>query len=154
MIVSALLLDKLVMISSLDYTSLFKNDDTVGVLNRTQSVSNDKCRPSLHELIHTLLYQRLRMGIDRACSFIKDKYRRICNSCTSDSKELSLTLRKVSSVSFKDRIIALRKVLNEQISISKFCSCINFLVGSIKLTVSDILLNRHAEQMCILQNDA
>ena len=75
---------------TLDDTSVFQNHNTVTVSYGGQAVGDDESGPSMHQLIHTILYQLLCSGIDRRNRFVQDQHRRICYRCTGDGQKLSL----------------------------------------------------------------
>ena len=80
------------MVSALNDTPLFKDDDAVTVSDRREAVRNDKRRSALHQAVHALLYNALGTGIDGAGGFIQDQDRRIGDGSSGDGKELSLSL--------------------------------------------------------------
>ena len=115
-------------------------------------MSDNKGCSSSHESVHTVLNDLLSSGIDGGCSLIKDKYRRICYSCSCNCKKLSLTLGKVCTVSCEHCVIAIRKSLNETVGIGELSCCLNLFISCIEFTVSDVLHNRSRKEMRILKN--
>ena len=117
-------------------------------------MGDDEYGAPFHQVIHTLLNDALGPGIDRRCRFIQDQHRRICNSRSRDSKQLSLSLREFFAVAAQMGVIAIRQHPDKSVCMCQFCSLYYFLIRCIQLTVTDILLDRSGKQMSILQNDA
>ena len=80
------------MVSALNDTSLFKDDDAVTVADRREAVGNDKRRSALHQAVHALLYDALGTGVDGAGSLIENEHRRIGNRRPRDGQQLALSL--------------------------------------------------------------
>ena len=80
------------MISSLNDLSMIQNHDSVTVSDSGKSVSDHEYRASFHQVIHTLLHDLFRTGIDTGSRFVQDQYRRIRHSRSGNREKLSLTL--------------------------------------------------------------
>ena len=80
------------MISSLYYAPLLKDQDRIAVLDRREPVRDHKCRSSLHQLVHAVLYDLLCSRINGAGRLIQDQHWRIRDRCSRDREELSLSL--------------------------------------------------------------
>ena len=130
---------------------IFHDKDLASVANRRQTMGNDKYCTSLHQLIHTILYNGLCTGINTGGCLIQHQYRRVGDGCSGDGQQLTLTLREFRAVSIQHRIISLRKFGNKIMCICKFCSCNDFLVCCIQLSITDIVCHCSGEQMGILQ---
>ena len=65
------------MVATLNDLAVFQNDDGIGVTDRGKTVSDHEGRSALHQFIHALLDQLLRMRVDGAGRFIQDHDRRI-----------------------------------------------------------------------------
>ena len=92
LVVCTLVGDELVVVTSLDDPAVVKYHDDIGVHDGGETVCDNEYRSAFHELIHTLLNDGLRSGIDRGCSLVEDHYRRIRYCGSRDGDELSLTL--------------------------------------------------------------
>lgn len=78
--------------TSLNNPSLFHNHNTVRVLHSGQTVSDDKGGTSLHQSVHTGLYQFLGTGIDGGSRLIQNQRRRIRNRRPGNGEQLPLAL--------------------------------------------------------------
>ena len=92
LVILALLGDQLVVGAPFDDPSKLHNHDTVGVLDRGQTVGDDKGGTSLHQRAHAGLHQFLGTGIDGGCSLIQNQRGRIRNRCPGDGEKLPLAL--------------------------------------------------------------
>ena len=92
LVVGALPGDELVVAASLYNTSMVKDHDDVGVLDRGEPVGYDESGPSVHEPVHTGLYQGLGVGIDGGGRLVKYHNGRICHCGPCYGYELSLAL--------------------------------------------------------------
>lgn len=93
------------MCPALDYPSLIEDQDAVAILNCRQSMRYHKGSPSLHKIIHTLLYEALCPGIHGACRFIQYQDRRICGNGSCNIQKLPLSFRKTVCVICERRLV-------------------------------------------------
>ena len=114
---------------------------------------DDESGPSMHQLIHTILYQLLRSGINRRSRFIQDQHRRIRYRCTGDRQKLSLPLAQIGTVIRQFRLIAIRQSPDKSIRIRQFSRRDHLFIRSIQLSVTDIFHNRIRKQLRILKNN-
>ena len=63
-VVFAFQLEKLFVGALLDDVPVVEDDNLIGIPHSTQAVGNDEGRSSLHQGIHTLLYECFRTGIN------------------------------------------------------------------------------------------
>ena len=92
LIISALCGNKIIMIASLDYTSVIKYHYNIGIPNCRESVSDDKYRSALHQSIHALLNNGFSSRVNRGGRLVENHNRRIGNCRSCDCKQLTLTL--------------------------------------------------------------
>src|SRR5699024_3750487 len=71
-----------------------------------------------------------------------------------NGQQLPLALAQVSAVSGEHGVISLRKHLDESIGVGQPCCGLHFLLGSIQLSVLDVLGYGAGEQVSVLKNDA
>lgn len=126
------------MISTFDDPPLFHNHDAIRVLDRRQSVCNDKSSPSFHQCIHPFLHQTFGMRIDRTCCLIQDQDRRISYSRSCNSQQLSLTLTKITAITGQNGLIPIWKPTDKTVCICKFCCCYTFFITCIQFAIADI----------------
>ena len=81
LVISAFLLDQLIVGASLNDASLFQNHDTVGVSYSGQTMGDNKACSSTHQFIHTVLNDPLGSGVDGTGRLIQDQYRRVRDGC-------------------------------------------------------------------------
>ena len=91
LIVFSFLLKKLVVSSALDDPALLQNDYAVGVFDGRQPVGDNEGSPSLHQLIHALLYHFFGTGVDRAGRLVEYQRRRIGDRGARDREQLALS---------------------------------------------------------------
>lgn len=109
--------DKVVMAAALDNAAVFKHHDGIGIADGGEPVSDDKDGAPLHQLIHALFDERFGTGINRACRLIEHDDGRIGDGGTRYGEQLTLPLRKIFTVIFYHRVIALRKMTDEEMSV-------------------------------------
>ena len=78
LIIFTLLLYQFLVGSPLDNPSLLQNHNAVTILDSGQSVGNHKGSSATHQLIHTILHDFLRTGINGAGCLIQNQDRRVC----------------------------------------------------------------------------
>ena len=113
---------------------------------------DDEDGASLHEFVHTLLYEFFSAGVDRTRRFVENEDGRIGNCGTRDCDKLALTLREVFAVACEHRIVAVGQVADEIVRICEFCGVFDFLVGCVEFAEPDIVGNRPRKEVRILQN--
>ena len=154
LVIFTLLRDQIIMRTSLDDPPLLQDHDAVRIPDCRQSVGNDERCPALHQLIHTVLHDPLCTGVNGRGRLIQNKDRWIRDCSSRDCEQLSLALRQIGAVAVQHRVIALRKSSDKAVRICQLRSRVDFLVGRVKLAVTDIVAHRRCEQVGILKNDA
>ena len=79
LVILSFLFDQLIVRSPLNDPSLLQHHNAVAVAHGGKPVCNHKGGSSAHQLIHTILYQFLRPGINGTGRLIQDQNRRIGN---------------------------------------------------------------------------
>ena len=100
------------MVAALDNFSVFKHHNRMTVADGGKPVRYYENRPALHKLIHTLLYELFRTGIDGRSCFVQNDNGAIRNHRARYGEKLSLPLRKIGSVALYNRFISLGQVGN------------------------------------------
>ncbi len=138
------------MCSLFDDTSLIHDKNQIGILDRRETMGNDKARPPFHQATHRLLDEDFRPCIHTRGRFIENHDRRIGKNGPSDRQQLFLTLRDVRGFLIQDRIVPVRQRPDEVISVRRFGCGDDFLLGRSTLTVSKIIPDRTVEEPRIL----
>ena len=81
------------MIAAFDDVSVFKDPDNIRVLNRAETMGDNKDSTSFPNAVPSFLNHGFGTGVNGRSSFIEDQNWRIGNCSSCDSKELSLSLR-------------------------------------------------------------
>ena len=100
------------------------------------------------------LHKALGSGVDGGRSLVEYQHGRVCDCRSRYRKKLALTLREVRAVAGQHGAVAVRKALNEAVSIRELCGRDALLVGGVKTSVADIVHYRAGEQVCILENQS
>ena len=93
LIVLSVLSDKLFVVSALDYPSVLKHHDHVGIADRREPVRDNENRSAVHQLIHAVLNKRLSACIYRRGRFIEYHNGRISHRGAGYRDKLTLPLR-------------------------------------------------------------
>ena len=153
LIVFALHIQKLLVLPSLNNLSVFQNDNGVGIAHGGEPVGDDKYRPSLHQLIHTLFNQGLRPGIDAGGGFIQNQHRRVGHRRPGDGQQLPLALGKICPVPGDHSAVPLGQTPDEGIRIGDFGCPLDLLLGGVQLSETDIVGDGAGEKVRILEHD-
>ena len=113
----SVLCQKLLMRSLLDDLSVIQDKDLVGIADGGDAISNDKRRTAVIDIIKLLLNIALCLHIHRRGGIVKHKDRRILQKCSRQRNTLLLSTGQTNAALTDDGIIAVRKLLNKQISI-------------------------------------
>lgn len=108
---------------------------------------------SLHQLVHPLLNQGFRAGVDGRRRLVENQNRWIGHSSPGDGQELALPLGEVGAVRRHHRLVSLRKPSNKGICIGDAGRFFDFFVGCIQLAEADIVRNGAGKQVGILEDD-
>ena len=117
-------------------------------------MGNNEGRPALHQLIHTLLNHLLGTGVDRACRLVKNKRGRVGYRGSGYGEHLALSLAETAAVRFDNGLITVGELADKAVGVGELCRGDNFLVRGVEPAVADVLHDRIAEQISLLQNDA
>ena len=140
------------MIPGFHNIAILHNKNQIRIPNRRQTVCNYKACTVLHQLLHALLNQYLRTGIDRGGCLIQNEHLGICKEGTRNGQQLFLSLRDIIGFLINHRIIAMIQRTNEMIDIGSICRSHDFLIGSIQAAIAQILHDSSVEQPRILQH--
>lgn len=105
LVIGALFRNQAIMAASFNDLAVIKNHDAVGIADRREAVSNDKYRSALHQLIHTVLYQGLRTGINGGCGFVQNHNGGIGHRGSCNRDQLPLSLAQAAAVALQDGIV-------------------------------------------------
>lgn len=97
----------------LDDVTVVEDDDLVGIADGTEAVGNDEGGASLHDGVHTSLYQLFGTGVDTGGRLVEDQDGGIGNGSTGNGKELALALAEVATVSAEHGMVAVGETTDE-----------------------------------------
>ena len=146
LIVGALLGEQLLVVAAFDDVSMIQYHDDIAVADGGEPVSDDKDSASIHQAVHTLLYNGFGTGIDGRSCLVQDHNRRVCHCRTGNGQQLPLALGKTGAAAGEDGIIAVRQQMDKAVRTSQLCCRIDFLVGGSELAIPDILPHGAGEQ--------
>ncbi len=118
---------------------MVKHNDDIGILDRRQTVSNDKYRSALHQSVHACLYNLLGSGIDGRSCFIQDHDRRIGDGCSGNGQQLALSLRQIAAISSQHGLIALWQMADKTIRTSQLGSGNTLTIRCVQSAIADII---------------
>ncbi|MNJ61130.1 hypothetical protein D3C77_569030 [compost metagenome] len=131
---------------------MIHHQNQIRILNRRQTVGNNKACSPLHELIHCFLDINFRPRIHAARCFIQNKNSRIGENSPGNRQQLLLALRNVGGLLIQDRIVAVGQRTDEVIRLRRLCRLDNVLLSCSLSSIGDVVANRAIEQPCILQH--
>jgi hypothetical protein len=131
--------------------ALVEDDYYICILNRCDTLCyDDLCRFG-DEFLEALADERIGTGVDRAGRVVKNKYFGLFEKCTGNAKTLLLTARYVGTALLDEGIVALGEGGYEIVCLSETSSLDHFLVGSLFITPSEIVLYGTREENVLLQ---
>ena len=133
---------------------MIHDHDGIGVLDRREPVSDDECCASVHQPVHAALYKFLGTGVNGTGRFIENQYRGIGQGGSGNGEQLALSLGQSTAVTRQHRVIAVLQMPDEVVCVCQSGSPDHFLMGSVRLSVLDVLFNGSGEQVRVLQYQA
>ena len=113
-------------------------------------MGNDKAGTSLHKIVHCLLDEKFRSGVDRTGCFVENQNFRIRQNSPCNGQQLLLSLRYVAGFFVENHLITVWQGLDKVVYVSRFGRFNDLLVGCVKMSIADIFHNRPIEQPRIL----
>ena len=89
-----------------DDVAVVEDNDTVGITDGAQAVGNDEGCTTLHQRVHTTLYEPFRTGVDGGCGLVEDEHRGIRDGSTGDGNQLAFALGEVATIAIENGLIA------------------------------------------------
>ena len=142
------------MATLLHNLTLVNNDNFIGILNGTQSVSDNHRGTPLQQLIQRILNELLALGIKSRGRLVKDKYIGVFQHRTGNAQTLTLTAREFRSTISDICVVALRTLHNKVVRICHLARLNNLLVGSVTTTKHYVALYRVVEENGLLRHKA
>ena len=105
------------------------------------------------DIIKLLLNIALCLHIHRRGGIVKHKDRRILQKCSRQRNTLLLSTGQTNAALTDDGIIAVRKLLNKQISICHLCHFLDAFKAAVRLTICDIALDGVRKKKHILHRN-
>src|SRR4051812_5771464 len=140
--------------SLLHNPAMVQNDEPVRPPNRTQPVSNDQSRPPHQELAERVLDQPLTLGVQVAGSLVQNEDCRILEDGPGYRYPLALATGKLDPALAHQRVICLRKPLDELMGVSPTGCGLNIGCGCAGTGIRNVVPNGAAEERRILGDDA
>ena len=125
--------------------AVFHNQDHIGFFDGRKSVSYYKAGASFHKLGKGTLYLKFRSGVDGTGSFVENKDLRVGEDSAGKSNQLALSHGQSAASLRKFRVVTLFKLHDEVVGINGLGCGNDFLIGGIKLTVTDVVTDCAAE---------
>ena len=117
-------------------------------------MSNDEDRAALHQVVHALLDDLLRAGIDGGGGLIQDQHRGIGAGGTGDVEKLPLALAEAAAVTGEDSLIALGQVADELIGAGQMGGGLHLLIRCVQTAVADVIGHGAGKEVGILEHHA
>ncbi len=152
LMVTALLMEQLLMRSLLNDLALRKQDDVVGVLDGGKPVGDHQHSADVLHFFQGVLNEHFRFGIDVGSGFVQDHHAGLMDNGTGKAEQLPLTGREVVAP-FPDRLVqALFQAVNEVVSIYILAGGHHFFIGNIVFLQKDVAADGAGEEEHILQH--
>ena len=140
-IVAALFLEQFLVTANLNNPSSVHNNDFIRISDGGETVGNNQTGAVFHQIDHGILNVLLCACIHRGGCFIQNQNLGICQNCTGDCKELSLTLRQSCPCLFEECLVLLGEPLNEVAGIAHLGGVNHLLIRRVRIGVLDIVLD-------------
>ena len=151
--IEAVLRKQLFVAALFDDVAVLHDEDEVGVADGRKAVRDDKGGAPHRQLIHRLLNELLRAGIDGGSRLVQDEHGRVFDHRAGDGDELLLPRGEVRLV-VEHGVVAVRKGADEMIQPHRLAGADDLLVGHVLLAVYHVFADGAVEQPGILQNHA
>ena len=139
LMVSALLLQQIVVVSTFDNFPLLQDHNGLGIADCREPVGDDEDCPACHKTIHTLFNELFRPGIDRAGGLVQNQDRRIGAGGTGNIEELPLPLAQAAAVAGEDGLITLGKVADEAVGSRQPGGGLYLFIRGVQAAVTDVV---------------
>ena len=104
---------------------MLEDHDGIGVLNRRKTVGNNEHRPTMHQCVHTALYDGLGTCINGRGSLVQNHDRGIGHSGPGDAQQLPLALAQVGTVAMEYGIVTLGQTADEIIGTASLAAAMH-----------------------------
>ena len=113
---------------------------------------DDDRRAPAHESLERLLYEPLRLGVERTGRLIKQQYWRITQDGARQRNPLALSAGEARSALAEERVVALGKFSQEFIGRSRPRRGLDFLIARPRASIADVLACARPEQHGVLRH--
>ena len=137
-----------------DDAAVVEDDDTVCIADGAETVGDDESGATLHQRVHTTLYEPFRTGVDGGCGLVEDEHRGIRDSSTGDGNQLAFALGEVATIAIENGLIAVAQTTDKIIGSHQTGCTDAVVVSSVELAIADIIDDGACEEVGLLQDDA
>ena len=116
------------MAAGFDDTSVIQHDDSVGMCDRTQTVSDYETGPISDQPFQTELDQAFTLGVQVAGCLVENQDSRVCQDRPGDRKALPLTTTETHATFADDGLQTSRQPVDEFRGIGDVRSIANFFI--------------------------
>ena len=152
MVISALLLQQLLVGTLLDDLAVGQQNDVVRMLDGTQPVGNDQHGADVLHLLQRILNQKLGFCVDIGGGLVQDHDAGLVDDGTGEAQQLTLTGGEIVAPLPDGLVQTLLQLVDEVIRVHVAAGFHNGLVGDALLPQEDIAADIAGEQEHILQH--
>ena len=134
------------------HMAFVNQNDLIRGSDRGQPVGNHEKSSALHQPGHALLDQSFILGIGISCRFIENNHRSVFQHCSGNRDPLSLAAGQMAAGAAAIGLISVFQSQDKRMAAAGFRCFHYFLVGSFRITETDILHNAHIEQIVVLRD--
>ena len=141
--------------AALDDAAIFEHQDQVGIHDTLDAMGDDEGRAVVHKLHQRIVDLSFGLGINRRRGVVQDQDARVLEQSPGNGDTLFLTAGESHALFAYQRIVSIRKALDDIMDRSSSRRLEDFLVRHLASNaVGDVLANRAREQEWLLFYDA
>ena len=139
--------------AALDDLPVLEHQNLVGALDGGQSVGNDERGAAAAQGPQPVLDHRLAFTVEAGSRLVEDQEPRVRQNRPGDGDTLALPARQLDAPLADDRIVAVRKLLDELVAVRDAADLLDLGAGGVPARKTDIRGDRPVEQEVLLQHD-
>ena len=138
----------------LDDLTVLEHQDLIGARDGAQPVCNHEGGAAGAQTAQSFLDEVLTFRIQRRGRFVENQHPRIAQNGTGDRHPLTLAAGQLHAAFADDRVVLLRKALNELVRVRDFRHGHHFILRGSGLGEGDVLHHGAVEQEIVLHDHA
>src|SRR6185437_10108170 len=145
---------KLRMRTALDDLSRFDDKNLIAAANGGETVGDDECGSSMHQIAQAFLNQRLGFRVQAGRGLVENQDARVGQNCAGDGYALLLASGKLYAAFADQSVVLVAEIFGEFVHARDAAGGKNLLFGGVRAGEADIFADGSVEEKSLLKNDS